>query len=140
MSKHVVVTMTGRTISSQPNIQNVPRPRRDVAGELLAKGLAHIRWKSTAALLYQLGIEVESHDRELVGESRLWGPAWAVYVAEADPCNDQAKEQAIRRALKDESVRAALEALALLTAREDARERFAEVVMEMWTPEEGDQR
>jgi hypothetical protein len=117
--------------------------------ELYAKGLLPLRWASTLDRLRKVGIVVESHwcipSRRLahagIGgqdtSNSLWAPRWAVLIAEADPCNDEARDQALTRARRDSHFLEAVDALAqLLDDHGNRRARMADFIMETWEPED----
>lgn len=111
--------------------------------KLREQGLVPCKWVTTAAFLREHGVTVEDHpeadtaESDIPGtldESTLWAPRWAVLVAEAEPCNEEAKTQALTRARNDPSIAEALDAVARL-AEADARRKMADFIMELWEPE-----
>ncbi len=116
--------------------------------KLRDSGLLPIRWDGTVARLRDVGIKVESHTDVDASPSRSmaipgqnmqntwWGPRWAVLVAEADPCNETAKDWALAHAAANEEFRDALDTIArLIGDGARPRQKIADFVMEMWTPE-----
>ena len=116
-------------------------------------GWLPIRWHGTLTRFRELGIEIQVHrdtfvqrhdgqgfgkqDRapgRITGEDDHWGPAWAVLVAEAEPCNETARDWALARGAIDNEFRDALMTIAIY----GDRRRMADYVMEVWNPAEGD--
>lgn len=63
-------------------------------------------------------------------ERDWWAPAWAVLLIEAEPCSEQAREQAIERATRDTEFRDAL----MTIAGFDDRKKMADFIHEHWEP------
>lgn len=104
-------------------------------------GLLPLKWMGTEQRLKRVGIRVERHPEARTSGAGprmsshpslndAWGPAWAVLVAEADPCGEEARDWALERAVKDETFRAALEAIAAL---EGNRVKMAAFIMGQWS-------
>jgi hypothetical protein len=110
--------------------------------QLRDEGWLPIKWAGTISRFKELGIEVKDRpdiftkpgDRPGAttgGEAgSLWGPRWAVLVAEAEPCNEDARDWALARGALDEEFRDGLMTVALF----GDRSRMATYVMEVWQP------
>lgn len=120
--------------------------RRGLASKTLNRklredGLMPVTWKGTVARLREGGIEVKLEKSVPVaplvrpgsreGERAHWAPAWAVLVAEAEPCNETAREWALRHAVENPEFAAELDTLARLGCD---RRKMGEYVMERWEP------
>jgi hypothetical protein len=122
---------------------------------LREQGLMPVRWPSARVRLSEAGIPPRTYSSVKTGyagplatpgidlSNKWWAPSWAVLVAECDPCKDEAKVWMLKRAVREPEVKAQLEALATLmlksfvpTESVGVRTRFADVVMELWNPEE----
>lgn len=115
---------------------------------LQERGLAPCVWVATKLMLLAYRVPTEEHPNvftrmgnagqnpAMTGEIATWGPRWAVLVVEADPCNEQAKHQALERAMRDSEFRDALDTISRL-AEKQARRKMADYLMEMWEPEDG---
>lgn len=111
------------------------------------RGLLPIKWQGTITRFRELGIPITEDAEAFVktstrpgampgGVGSSWGPRWAVLVAEADPCNEDARDAMLRRAVADPEVKAALETIAVLADNGLARQKMADYVMELWNPDE----
>lgn len=113
------------------------------AARLLARGMTPVRWAGTRSLLRHFGnrVELEQHPYirvSLTGskgedDGRWWASAWAVFIAEAEPCAEAAREQAVRRAFVDDEFVEAAKTVAQL----GDRAKFADWLMAEWNPTEG---
>ncbi len=139
-------SFTGRA-SPGPNVQNVPRDKPPTLNRRLRDaGLLPIRWDGTLSRLRDVGVPVESHPeveeswvsggKSIPGQNlqnTWWAPRWAVLVAEADPCSEDAKDWALAHAYRDEEFRDALDSLARLIADgQRPRQKMADFVMAEW--------
>lgn len=98
------------------------------------RGLIPARFAGTRARLRSIGIEVEVNpDITVTGDAQFWGPVWAVLVAEADPCSEEARVWALKKAKDDPTFAQALEAMTRL-ARID-RHAMAFFIQEGWDAE-----
>lgn len=115
-----------------------PAPRTPtVNAELRARGLIPLKWDGTRARLEAVGIACEPHADAITSTgggqvTNLWGPRWAVLVAECDPCNEDAREWALAHATSDDDFRRSLETIAMLADVAHAREKIADYVQECW--------
>lgn len=111
-----------------------------------------LKWAGTRARLKELGIEIQRHEDARVAGTGIpgtlgagpaageagtevtswWAPRWAVLVCEADPCNDDAKDWALARAVAEEEFKNTLDTIAMLADVTEARVKMAAFVMEMW--------
>lgn len=122
----------------------IPIPKQvSENSKLRGRGLLPCKWTTTAHVLRAHGIVVEDHPEAytakadtpgMLSMSVLWAASWAVLVAEAEPCNEDAKAQVLRLAASNTEFRDALDTIARLSD-EDARRKMADFVMELWNPE-----
>ncbi len=142
------ITASGRTASSMPNVQNLPS-ESSINARLRARGLMPLRWGGTRERLTAVGVEIELHPEALASATRSggqavpgtdmtnthWAAAWAVCIAEAEPCSEDARDWALEKAARDEDFRGAIDTIVRLGGTATARGSVADFVMEMWTPE-----
>lgn len=145
---------SGRTQSATPNVSNMPRPdARETA--LRERGLRPLLWPTAIDVLLRCGVTLEKHTglsisskgghpptHMIPGQSwarELWGPAWAVLLAEAD-LNDNAKEWVLTRALKDPDMLASIDTILRLAGagatKSALQDSLAAFALGVWTPEE----
>jgi hypothetical protein len=121
-----------------------PHDPKEQAAALKARGFARIRFKHTAQLVRDYGIETtkipevlrsalnQNVQKGVSYEGHLCAKRWFVLLCECEPCNPDAREQALARIKAgDAELRAALEALDALC---NDPSKFASFVMEQWTP------
>lgn len=115
--------------------------------KLRANGMLPLRWDGARHMLKEAGVPVEQKNAyveqykkdipgqvAVVGDLGWWAPRWAVLLVEGEPCNDDAREWALAKAMSDPEFKGALEAFATLADGKRAREQMAEFVMAQWEP------
>ncbi len=116
-----------------------PPPEHSPNRRLRDHGLLPVKWAGTVNRLRRAGVQVEKHPEAFVSARPIpgqrqepaveWAPRWAVLVAEADPCAEEARDWALDRAANDEDFKLALETIAALGGD---RFKMAGFVMAQW--------
>lgn len=115
--------------------------------QLRERGWLPCVWKGSVPALKAAGIKLRARAStrdpmtrpiagQITGLTDYWAPRWAVLTVEAEPCNDEARTQLLRRAMTDPMVKAALQSMAALIDGDKARAQMATFVMSMWEPED----